>query len=108
MIIAVFISSFKEKKKAVVQLQNLRCEMLVNPEGIDATKPRLSWEIISNERNVQQAAFQIIVASSLDKLNDNKPDIWNSGKISSNESINVSYNGPRLKSTDQCFWKRKV
>jgi alpha-L-rhamnosidase len=108
LIIAVFIFSFKEKKKAVVQLQNLRCEMLVNPEGIDATKPRLSWEIISNERNVQQAAFQIIVASSLDKLNDNKPDIWNSGKISSNESINVSYNGPRPKSTEQCFWKVKV
>lgn len=108
LITAVFISSFKENKKAVVQLQNLRCEMLVNPEGIDATKPRLSWEIISEERNVQQTAYEIIVASSLEKLNGNKPDIWNSGKISSDASINVNYNGPVLKSTQQYFWKVRV
>ena len=108
LITAVFISSFKEKMKEPVQLQNLRCEMLVNPEGIDAAKPRLSWEIISKERNVQQIAYQIIVASSIEKLKNNKADIWNSGKISSDASVNVSYDGRALNSTERFFWKVKV
>jgi hypothetical protein len=35
---------------AAVQLQRLRCEVLTNPEGIDATAPRLSWELRSAAR----------------------------------------------------------
>ena len=47
--------------------------MLVNPMGIDVKEPRLSWEIISEQRNVQQMAYQIIVASTK-KLDKNEGD----------------------------------
>ena len=66
---------------AKISLQNLRCEMLQNPEGIDVTKPRLSWEIVSDERAVLQTSYQIIVSSSLEKLAANEGDLWDSQKL---------------------------
>lgn len=108
LITGIFISSFRGNEIPRVQLQNLRCEMLIDPKGIDVTKPRLSWEIISGERGVIQTAYQIVVASSVEKLRNNISDIWNSGKVSSDASIHVSYAGPALKSRQECFWKVKV
>eukprot|EP00388_Colpodella_angusta_P004477 GDKJ01014724.1.p1 GENE.GDKJ01014724.1~~GDKJ01014724.1.p1 ORF type:complete len:127 (-),score=13.62 GDKJ01014724.1:11-391(-) len=92
----ILFASFS-KQEEDIQLQNLRCEMLVNPEGIDVVKPRLSWEIISPQRNVQQIAYQILVASSPEKLANNEADLWNSGKVNSEESIHVKYAGTTLK-----------
>ena len=93
---------------AQVTLQNTTCEMLTNPMGIDVVKPRFAWQIVSGERNVVQNAYQIIVASSAEKLNTNEGDLWDSGKIKSQESIHVSYNGKDLKSRMRCFWKVKT
>lgn len=93
---------------AQVKVQNLRCEMLVNPLGIDVKEPRLSWQIVSDQRNVQQTAYQILVASSEEQLNSNKADLWNSGKQNSSQSIHVNYSGKPLESGKKYFWKVKV
>jgi alpha-L-rhamnosidase len=93
---------------AQVTLQNSTCEMLANPMGIDVAKPRFGWNIISNERNVVQTAYQILVASTIEKLNANEGDLWNSGKVGSQESIHVIYNGKPLTSRMRCFWKLKT
>src|SRR5690242_16650035 len=76
-----------------INVMNLRCEMLSNPMGIDSKHPRFSWQIQSSERSVMQINYQILVASSAEKLGRNEADLWNSGKISSDKSILVSYNG---------------
>jgi alpha-L-rhamnosidase len=91
-----------------VQIVNPRCELLVNPEGIDVLTPRFSWEIISSERGVVQTSYQIIVASSSEKLANNEGDIWNSGKIPSDNSIQVPYSGKPLISNTEYYWKYKV
>lgn len=91
-----------------LHLQNLRCELLKNPIGIDVLKPHFSWEIESNQYSVYQQAYQIIASSSLDKLKNNEGDIWNSGKINSDKSIQVLYQGTSLKSGEFIFWKVKV
>ncbi len=88
-----------------IKLQNLRCEMLVNPIGIDVTKPRLSWEIVSEQRNVLQIAYQVLVASSKEKLKRDEGDLWNSGTVNSDASIHIPYAGKPLTSRTQCFWK---
>lgn len=93
--------------KAQVAIGNLRCEMRVNPSGIDATAPRLNWQLESNQRNVQQTAYHIIVSSSPEKLVKNEGDIWNSGKVSSSQSIHVIYAGEKLVSRTSCYWKVK-
>jgi alpha-L-rhamnosidase len=86
----------------------LRCENLVDPLGIDVVTPRLSWYSESQQRNQKQSAYQIIVASSIEKLNANEGDLWDSNKISSDQSINILYNGKQLTSGMQCYWKAKI
>ena len=94
-----------------LNVSNLKCEYLVSPLGIDVSEPRLSWNIKSaNEQafNQRQEAYQILVASSKDKLTEAKADLWNSGKIKSDATTQLVYKGKTLVSTQQCFWKVKV
>ena len=60
---------------AQLTVTNLRCEMLVNPLGIDNKQPRLSWQLNSNTRNVVQTAYQVIVSSTPANLLKNKGDV---------------------------------
>lgn len=99
---------FSFDRHAAVSLQNLRVELLNNPEGIDVLQPRLSWEILSDRRSTEQTAYQILVASTKEKLAQNDADLWNSGKITSDKSVHVRYTGKPLQSRRECFWKVKV
>lgn len=89
-------------------VERLRCEGEINPDGIDMTTPRLSWEIISGKRGVRQTAYIILVASSLEKLNNNEGDLWDSGEVTSDQSIWIPYEGKPLTSGMACFWKVKI
>ena len=82
-----------------------RCEYLVNPQGIDEAQPRLSWRLESSKRGAAQVAYQILVSSSLELLNHNSGDLWDSGKVDSDQSVSVVYSGKPLKSRQPCFWK---
>jgi alpha-L-rhamnosidase len=84
---------------------HLRCEYLVNPIGIDTATPQLSWESDNSERNWEQSAYQILVASNAEQLRAGKADIWDSGKTNSGESVGISYTGPRLQSRQRYYWK---
>lgn len=91
-----------------VTIKNLLCESANTPLAIDSKQPRLSWQLQSQQRNVSQAAYQILVASSPEKLKSNTGDLWNSKKQCSNNSILISYKGIPLKSTQACYWKVKI
>lgn len=93
---------------AQVSVYNLQCESLQNPEGVDIPHPRLSWQLESSQRGVLQTAYQIIVSSTPKKLAANEGDIWNTGKRNSDSSINIIYDGAKLESRSECFWKVKV
>lgn len=85
---------------------HLTCERREAPLGIDATKPRLGWWVGDDRPNAMQAAYQIFVASSEAKLGDKeKPDVWDSGKVASDQSVDVAYGGPQLVSARRYFWK---
>lgn len=109
-LITIITIAYSCKNKTVenISLDNLRCEMLINPEGIDAQSPRLSWEIASEQRNIMQKAYQVIVASSPEKLEINDGDLWNSGIVRSDQSVHIPYGGLPLKSRTKCYWKVKV
>jgi alpha-L-rhamnosidase len=83
----------------------LRCEHLTNPLGIDAPQPRLSWILESTERGQRQTAYQILVASTPERLADDQGDLWDSGKVSSDQSIYVAYAGKHLNSGQRAYWK---
>nr|WP_199074940.1 glycoside hydrolase family 78 protein [Pedobacter sp. ASV19] len=93
---------------AQVSVQNLSCELLQNPVGIDVVSPRLSWEITSGMREVRQSAYHILVATSQDKLTEKGADIWNSGKVISEASVYNKYTGPALKSNSKYYWTVQV
>ncbi|UCD30690.1 MAG: family 78 glycoside hydrolase catalytic domain, partial [Planctomycetota bacterium] len=86
----------------------LRCEYLTNPLGIDVTEPRLSWIVESGERGVRQAAYRIIVSSSLYNLINNIGDLWDTGKIQSDRSVHIVYRGKALQTGVRCYWKVRV
>jgi alpha-L-rhamnosidase len=87
---------------------NLRCEYLVNPLGIGVARPRLSWTLDSEERAQVQTAYRILVASDPEYLDDGRGDLWDSGKVSSNRSIQVVYGGGPLSSQMRYYWKVRV
>ncbi|HTY89497.1 MAG TPA: family 78 glycoside hydrolase catalytic domain [Candidatus Acidoferrum sp.] len=93
---------------AKTTVTDLRCEGLDNPMGIDALRPRLSWVLISDERGQRQTAYQILVAGNPDKLEAGQGDLWDSGRVYTDQSIQVGYAGRVLPSNAQCFWKVRV
>lgn len=91
-----------------VNTMHLRCEYHVNPLGIDVRQPRLSWQLESDKRDQQQSAYRILVASSPEMLLQQKADLWDSGKVHSDESIQIEYQGKPLASRQRCYWKVMV
>jgi len=90
---------------AAMTAKNLRCEYLNDPAGIDEAKPRLSWVLTASHRGKVQTAYQILVATSPKLLSEGKADLWDSGKVASDETTQVVYGGAPLVSRESCFWK---
>lgn len=93
---------------ATITVSNPRCEYRVNPVGVDALQPRLSWELLAQERGLQQSAYQVLVASSPELLKQERGDLWDSGKVHSDASVQVVYAGKAPASGQACFWKVRV
>lgn len=94
--------------KSPTTVQALKCEMLENPVGITSAAPRLSWEIASERRGVEQTAYRILVASSERLLDAGKGDLWDSGWVPSDETLAIPYAGAALGTHEECFWKVQV
>jgi alpha-L-rhamnosidase len=108
-IVSIFIN-FSAIVFAEITPTNLTCEYLVDPLVIDIHNPRLSWINIEpeNSRNQFQTAWQIRVAGSKEFFIIDKADLWNSGKVVSNESTNIVYRGKPLISRQDCWWQVRV
>lgn len=86
----------------------LRCEYLHQPLGIDVPAPRFSWQSDSSERNWAQSAYELLVASKPELLAEGTADVWDSGRVRSDNSVGIVYAGPRLKPKTRYFWTVKV
>jgi len=84
---------------------NLRCEYLRNPLGIDARQPRFSWVLAHTGRGQKQSAYQVLVATRPELLGQDEGNQWDSGKVESEDSIQVPYNGKPLESGHAYSWK---
>ena len=80
----------------------LRCEYLTNPRAVDARQPRFSWELGHAERGQVQSAYQLAVSS--DPAGE-KADVWDSGRVASDNSTQVLYGGPGLRSDAAHYWR---
>ncbi len=83
----------------------LQVEYRANPMGVDTPKPRLSWLLVSPERGQRQTAYQVLVASSPQILAEDRGDLWDSGRVESEQTAQVAYGGKALASRQPCWWK---
>ncbi len=84
---------------------DLRCEYLREPLGVEEPSPRLTWVVESDRRDETQTAYQVLVASSADRLARDQGDLWDSGKVLSSATAHVVYAGTPLASRRACYWK---
>lgn len=86
----------------------LTTELLRAPDEAVITNPNPAFGWIFPQEGVKQIAWQILVASSPDKINQEQVDIWDSGIVKSLNSINNIYKGKQLKPNTSYWWKVKV
>ena len=94
--------------QGAMTVSDLRCEYLTNPIGIDVKSPRLTWLLNSNQRGAAQSAYQILVASSAENLAKDQGDLWDSGKVPSDDTTHIAYAGKPLSSGQLAYWKLRV
>jgi len=103
-IILLSVSTINVSAAAKLEVKNLICEYHTDPIGIDIQKPRLSWQMLLDENNVLQTAYEIKVTDQSAKGSE----VWNSGKVNSAQSVNVAYEGPALKSMQRVYWQVRI
>ncbi len=104
-LISFIATSFGQNTLTVT---DLKCENKANPLGIENKNPRLNWVLKSTARDQIQTAYRILVADNPSFLKLNIGNIWDSKKIISDNSIQVSFNGRPLQAGKKYFWKVKV
>ena len=80
----------------------LRTEYLTNPMAIDASHPRLSWTLQSSDpiaRGQRQTAYRILVSDDHDAV------VWDSRRVTSDETAHIRYGGAPLLTGERYHWK---
>ncbi len=88
-----------------LEAYDLRVEFRKNPLGVDAEQPRLSWKLRSDVRGERQTAYRLLVATSPATLARNEGNAWDSGRVDSEETHLIPYNGAALEPGRTYFWK---
>src|SRR5882757_6330943 len=90
-----------------LRVNTLCCDYRTNPAGVEA-RPRLSWQLQSDQRNTLQTAYRILVADNPATLAHNEGNIWDSKNTATDSSIQIAYNGPALQPAATYYWKVMV
>ena len=98
----LFVAFTAFDAKGQTKIQGLLTESEITPLGIDQKKPNFTWQMSAGKRGVYQTAYRIEV------INPQKQSVWDSGKVSSGESLNVPYEGSRLQPATRYEWKVTV
>ena len=86
----------------------LMMELSSEPLGVEAEYPSLSWVVNDADQDEIQTAYRILVATSEEKLVEGQTDIWDSGKVLSEENTNVRYGGEALPADGIYCWTVKT
>jgi hypothetical protein len=105
---ALLLAGCPVRRPSEVVVAGLRCEQTVDPLGVDVPQPRLSWQLQSEQRGQMQMACQVLAASGLERLARDEGELWDSGRVTSDETLGVLYRGRPLQSSQRVFWKVRV
>lgn len=90
------------------RVERLTCDYHTDPIAIENVTPGLSWQIKSEDREVFQQAYRILVADQEALLDKDQGNIWDSGVVESDQSVQVQYAGEALDAYQIYYWKVKV
>lgn len=79
-----------------------------SPTALDIQNPRFTWIVELEGRNRKQTAYQILVASTREMLDNDQGDVWNTGLVVSDQSAQVTYGSTPLESNREYFWKVRI
>jgi alpha-L-rhamnosidase len=102
------VNASRTTTDTVVKVVTLRTEYKENPLGIDARVPRFGWQLQTNRRGVRQSAYQLQVARDERELRLGRGLIWDSARVSSDDSAHCQYRGPALQSGQRYYWRVRV
>ncbi|MBP2328278.1 alpha-L-rhamnosidase [Kibdelosporangium banguiense] len=85
-------------------VHDLRVGNTANPLAVDDPRPALSWRLRSGTRGDRQTAYRILVASRPEILARKRGDVWDSGKVTSPDSVAIAYGGPDLTPARRYYW----
>lgn len=87
-----------------MSIAEMKVGLAENPLGLDTSVPRFGWQLVSNphERGIYQTAYQLEVKDEAGKV------VWNSGKVTTDVSQHVTYQGEALKPATRYTWKVKI
>ena len=94
-----------KNESVLFSVADLKCENLINPLGIDNTSPHFSWKLKGDGWKQGQTYYEIQVSSDSLSLADDKADLWDTGKVKSDASVMVPYQGKQLNSRSMCYWR---
>ena len=83
-------------------LVNLETEGKSAPLGIDTQNPVFSWQMISDVTGASQKNYQIVVSQS------DGTQVWDSGKVDSDSSLDIAYEGEALEPCTVYNWTLTV
>lgn len=110
MVLTAFLAIAMSSSPSLVPVE-LRCEELRNPEGIDVASPRLSWKLAAASpglKNLKQVAYRIVVGSRSDRAAEGKADLWDSGRVISDDSTQAFVPTRGLASGQPYWWRVQV
>jgi len=84
-------------------LVHLQTEHLTNPLGIDAARPRLSWELAGDGRQGSQTAYEITVGTDSAAVARGIGNSWESGRCAGSQQL-IVYDGQRLQPFTRYYW----
>ena len=98
------ILSSSTYRKEYMSIAEMKVGLAENPLGLDTSVPRFGWQLVSNphERGIYQTAYQLEVKDEAGKV------VWNSGKVTTDVSQHVTYQGEALKPATRYTWKVKI
>lgn len=102
------LSAAAGAQKCAISPARLRTEYAEDPIAVKGVKPRFFWTVESKQRGQFQAAFQILVAATPERLANDKGDLWDSTRIESDACAHIEYAGRALRSRQQAWWKVRV
>lgn len=93
---------------APLKVHDLRVDGMVDPLGVDSSRTYLSWKLESEDRGARQTAWEVLAASSAEKLAAGEGDLWSTGRREGDRQVQIRYRGNGPESAQQIFWKVRV